>query len=149
FTSVFLVITIGMLFAVLMNQRINNKIRGFFRSIIMFPWLVSSAVVGSIWVLILSPFGLFNWFLTNIGLIDEGIAWLSEGKFALIGLIIANVWRGFPFAMLMLLAAFQTVPEDTLEAAEVDGASRFVRFFKIVLPQIKGMLLTVMTLELI
>jgi multiple sugar transport system permease protein len=147
--SVTLVMIVGMIFAVLLNQNINVKIRGFFRSIIMFPWLLSSAVVGSIWVLIFSPFGLFNWFLQNLGILNEGIPWLSDSRFALLGLVVANVWRGFPFAMLMILAAFQTVPEDTLEAAEVDGANRFIRFFYIVIPQIKGMLLTIILLELI
>ncbi|GAB2560015.1 carbohydrate ABC transporter permease [Gracilibacillus alcaliphilus] len=147
--SVTLVIITGMIFAILLNQKINQKVRSFFRSIVMFPWLLSSAVVGSIWVLLLSPFGLVNVILVNSGILESGIPWLSDERFALFGVILANVWRGFPFAMLMILAAFQTIPEDTLEAAEVDGATQLKRFFLISLPQIKGILLTVTTLELI
>jgi len=149
FASLVLTIVTGMGFAVLLNQKVNAKVRAVFRSVLMFPWLISSAVVGSLWVLMLSPFGLFNWILQQFGLISEGIAWLSEERFAMAGLVIANVWRGFPFAMLMILAAFQTVPDDIQEAALVDGANRTQRFLHIVLPSIRGILFTITTLELI
>lgn len=149
FGTVALVMALGLGFAALLNLKINAKVRGLFRSVLMFPWLLSSSVVGSIWMLLLAPFGLLNWFLLQTGLIQESIAWLSDDRFAMLGLIFANAWRSFPFAMLMLLAAFQTVPEDIQEAAQVDGAGRFTRFIRIVLPQIKGILLTVLVLEII
>jgi multiple sugar transport system permease protein len=149
FGTVVLVMLSGLVFASLLNQKINVKIRGAFRSVLMFPWLLSSAVVGSVWMLILSPFGLFNWFLLKVGIISESIAWLSDERFAMIGLILANTWKSFPFAMLMILAAFQTVPDDILEAAQVDGANRLRRFVFIVIPQIKELLFTIITLEII
>jgi multiple sugar transport system permease protein len=149
FGTVLLVMLLGLAFASLLNLKINPKVRGAFRSVLMFPWLLSSSVVGSIWMLLLAPFGLLNWFLLQVGAIRESIAWLSDGRFAMLGLILANAWRSFPFAMLMLLAAFQTVPEDIKEAAQVDGAGRFTRFIRIVLPQIKGIMLTILILEII
>lgn len=149
FGTVVLVMLLGLSFASLLNLKINPKVRGAFRSVLMFPWLLSSSVVGSIWMLLLAPFGLLNWFLLQVGVIRESIAWLSDGRFAMLGLILANAWRSFPFAMLMLLAAFQTVPEDIKEAAQVDGAGRFTRFIRIVLPHIKGIMLTVLILEII
>ncbi|QMV42634.1 carbohydrate ABC transporter permease [Cohnella cholangitidis] len=149
FGTVLLVMVLGISVASLLNQNINTKVRGIFRSFLMFPWLFSSSVVGSIWILMLTPFGIVNWLMMKIGAIDTGIAWLSDETFAMIGLIITNAWRSFPFAMLMILAAFQTVPEDIKEAAEVDGAGMFRRFVSIVLPHIKGIMFTVMTLEII
>ncbi|MEK3914484.1 carbohydrate ABC transporter permease [Paenibacillus sp. FSL H7-0331] len=149
FGTVVLVMLSGLIFAALLNQKINVKIRGAFRSVLMFPWLLSSAVVGSVWMLLLSPFGLLNWFLLKVGLINESLAWLSDERFAMIGLILANTWKSFPFAMLMILAAFQTVPDDIIEAAQVDGANRFRRFVFIVIPQIKDLLFTIITLEII
>ncbi|TNJ64960.1 sugar ABC transporter permease [Paenibacillus hemerocallicola] len=149
FGTVVLVMLLGLSFASLLNLKINPKVRGAFRSVLMFPWLLSSSVVGSIWMLLLAPFGLLNWFLLQVGVIQESIAWLSDGRFAMPGLILANAWRSFPFAMLMLLAAFQTVPEDIKEAAQVDGAGRFTRFTRIVLPHIKGIMLTILILEII
>lgn len=149
FGTVFLVMLLGLLFASLLNLKINPKVRGVFRSVLMFPWLLSSAVVGSVWMIMLAPFGLVNWLLLETGIIGESIAWLSDDRYAMLGLIFANVWRSFPFAMLMMLAAFQTVPEDIQEAAQVDGAGRFKRFVSIVLPQIKGIMLTVIILEII
>jgi multiple sugar transport system permease protein len=149
FGTVILVMVLGISVASLLNQNINTKVRGVFRSFLMFPWLFSSSVVGSIWILMLTPFGIVNWLMMKVGALDTGIAWLSDETFAMIGLIITNAWRSFPFAMLMILAAFQTVPEDIKEAAEVDGAGMFRRFVSIVLPHIKGIMFTVMTLEII
>jgi multiple sugar transport system permease protein len=150
FGSVGLDLIIGLTLAVLLNKKINTRIRGFFRSILMLPWLFSSAVVASAWVLMLNPFGIINWILQRIGFTNlSQIAWLSDERFAMVALILANVWRGFPFVMLMLLAGLQTVSKDLEEAAEVDGASPFQRFIFVVLPQIKSIMLTVSILEII
>lgn len=150
FISVGLNLVIGMTLAVLLNQNINSKIRSVFRSIFMFPWLISSTVVASIWVLMLNPFGIINGTLQFLGFSDlSTISWLSDERFALLGVILGNVWRGFPFVMLMLLAGIQTVPNDIREAAYVDGANRFKAFYYIILPQLKGIILTVTTLEII
>lgn len=146
--SVICGLTLGFILALLLNQPINTKFRAFFRSILMFPWLTSSTVIAALWMLILNPFGLFNWFLQSIGLSGQ-TAWLSEESTALFGVILANIWRGFPFMMLMLLAGLQTISKDLYEAADIDGAGFFRRLFYVTIPQLKNILLTVTVLEII
>jgi multiple sugar transport system permease protein len=141
---------IGLTLALLLNQPINSKIKGIFRSVIMFPWLFSSTVVAAAWMLIFNPFGLLNWILRGIGFTElSQIAWLGDEQFALLGVTIANIWRGFPFMMLMLLAGLQTISNDLYEAAEIDGAGFFQKLFYITIPQLKPIILTITTLELI
>ncbi|WP_248924335.1 carbohydrate ABC transporter permease [Paenibacillus hamazuiensis] len=140
----------GLTLALLLNQSINSKVRGVFRSILMFPWLFSSTVVAAAWMLILNPFGLLNWMLKSVGLEQLGqTAWLSHEQLAIVGVIFANVWRGFPFMMLMLLAGLQTISKDLYEASDIDGAGFFQRLFYVTLPQLRNILLTLTILEII
>jgi multiple sugar transport system permease protein len=141
---------IGLTLALLLNQPIHSKVKGVFRSVIMFPWLFSSTVVAAAWMLIFNPFGLLNWILSGIGLTElSQTAWLGNEQFALLGVTVANIWRGFPFMMLMLLAGLQTISNDLYEAAEIDGAGFFQKLIYITLPQLKPIILTITTLELI
>jgi len=143
-------LVVGLLLAILLNQPINTKFRAVFRSLLMFPWLTSSTVIAATWMLILNPFGLLNWFLKLIGLASLGqTAWLSEESTALFGVVIANIWRGFPFMMLMFLAGLQTISKDLYEAADIDGAGFMQRLRYITIPQLKSILLTVAMLEMI
>jgi len=149
-TSVICGLILGLLLAILLNQPINTKFRAVFRSLLMFPWLTSSTVIAATWILILSPFGLLNWFLKFIGLETLGqTAWLSDENTALFGVVFANIWRGFPFMMLMFLAGLQTISKDLYEAAEIDGAGFLQRLRYITIPQLKSILLTVAMLEII
>ncbi|WP_050179730.1 carbohydrate ABC transporter permease [Domibacillus robiginosus] len=150
FTSVLLGLTVGMTFALLLNQPINSKFRGVFRALLMFPWLTSSTVVAAIFMLMFNPFGLINYLLKGIGLETiSQTAWLSNETTALFAVIIANVWRGFPFMMLMILASLQTISHDLYEAADIDGAGFFQKLIYITIPQIKNIILTVAVLEFI
>lgn len=149
-TSVLLGLIVSLTLALLLNQPINSKVKGIFRSVLMFPWLFSSTVVAATWILIFNPFGLLNWILQMVGLTELGqTAWLSHEDYSLFGVILANVWRGFPFMMLMLLAGLQTISKDLYEAAEIDGANFFQRFIYVTLPQLKNIMMTVATLEII
>ncbi|MFD1167882.1 carbohydrate ABC transporter permease [Oceanobacillus caeni] len=141
---------IGMTFALLLNQPINTRFRAVFRSVLIFPWLTSSTVVAAIFMLMFNPFGLINHFLGLIGIDSLAqTAWLGNEKTALASIIVANIWRGFPFMMLMLLAGLQTIPKDLYEAAELDGAGFFKRLFYITIPSMKNIILTLATLEFI
>ena len=147
--SVTIIIVSGLFFASLLSQHINTKLRGALRTSLMLPWLFSSSVVASLWVIMLNPFGIVNWLLMKLGIVSEVIGWLGDERFALMALVITNVWRSFPFAMLMLLAGLQTVSEDIKEAAVVDGAGPIKTFFYVILPQVKNVVFTVTTLQLI
>ncbi|SHE10359.1 Inner membrane ABC transporter permease protein ycjO [Chlamydia abortus] len=150
FISVACGLILGLTLALLLNQPIHSKLRGVLRSLFMFPWLTSSTVVAAVWMLILNPFGLLNWILQSLGFQELGqTAWLSNEHTAIFGVILANIWRGFPFMMLMLLAGLQTIPKDLYEAADLDGAGFFRRLFYVTLPQLKSILLTVTVLEII
>ncbi|MFD0871506.1 carbohydrate ABC transporter permease [Paenibacillus residui] len=150
FVSVACGLILGLTLALLLNQPIHSKLRGALRSLFMFPWLTSSTVVAAVWMLILNPFGLLNWILQSLGFQELGqTAWLSNEHTAIFGVILANIWRGFPFMMLMLLAGLQTIPKDLYEAADLDGAGFFRRLFYVTLPQLKSILLTVTVLEII
>ena len=140
----------GLILALLLNQPINLKVRAFFRSILMFPWLISSTVIAATWILILTPFGLFNGILKFFGFYElSQMAWLGDERTAIFGVIAANIWRGFPFMMLMILAGLQTIPKDLYEASDIDGANFFGRLLHITLPQLKNIILTITILELI
>jgi multiple sugar transport system permease protein len=148
--SVFSGLTIGLTFALLLNQQINTKFRAIFRSILMFPWLTSSTVVSAIFMLLFNPFGLVNKMLSGLGFTEiSQTAWLGDEKTALLAVIVANIWRGFPFMMLMLLAGLQTISNDLYEAADIDGAGFFKKLIYITIPQLKNIILTLGILEFI
>ncbi|KMY50998.1 carbohydrate ABC transporter permease [Peribacillus loiseleuriae] len=148
--SVVMGLVIGLTFALLLNQPINTKFRAVFRALLMFPWLTSTTVIAAIFMLMLNPFGLVNKILGGLGFMElSQMAWLGNEKTALMGVIIANIWRGFPFMMLMLLAGLQTISHDLYEAAEIDGAGFFTKLVYITIPQLKNIIMTLVVLEFI
>ncbi|PYM54489.1 MAG: hypothetical protein DMD77_23140 [Candidatus Rokuibacteriota bacterium] len=93
--------------------------------------------------------GLFNVGLHDLGIIGAGIHWLGNPDLAMLSVIMANVWRGFPFFGVSFLAAMQTVPQDLYDAASVDGASAWQQFWRVSLPSIKGVVAIVTLLSTI
>ncbi len=150
FSSVGVELVFSLGVALLLNRPINSIFRSFFRSILMFPWLLSSTVIAALWILIFTPFGLVNGVIEMLGIHSlVYFPWLGDERTALFSIIVANIWRGFPFMMLMLLAGLQTVPEELYEAAMIDGASGFQRLVNITIPQIREIIFTVTMLEII
>jgi multiple sugar transport system permease protein len=100
-------------------------------------------------VLMLAPIGVFNGLLTSLGLLDaaETISWLGDPSTALGSVTAMNVWRAFPFFMVMLLAGLQNIPKQLYEAAEIDGASMFRQFWHITLPQLRSVMTTIVLLD--
>ena len=95
-------------------------------------------VAGIIWKWMYdSIYGALNNVLLKIGLINSPIEWLSNPKLALFSVILVNLWRGFPFVMLILLAGLQAIPEQLCEAAAIDGASKGQQFFHITISELK------------
>lgn len=128
---------LGLGLAVLLNSRI--KARSVLRSMTLLPWVLPQIVGAYIWLLIFNPqYGVANQFLTEIGILSRGqsISWLTSSDVALWSTMIVTVWRFFPIATLMLLAAMQGVPEDRYEAAAMDGAGALRRFRHVTLPGI-------------
>jgi len=131
---------IGFGVALLLNERL--PFRGMFRVLFLLPWMFPAVVPGITWRWIFDGlFGVFNELLYRVGYYGENdipIAWLGQTSTALAATVVANVWRGFPFMMVLLLAGLQAVNGELYEAAAIDGAGRFQRFRDITLPAMRG-----------
>lgn len=139
---------VGLALALVLNQRFTGQrlLRGMF----LIPWLIPGVVVSFLWMWIFDAnYGVLNGILTSIGVIDEPRAWLFETATAQSALILAKTWNSFPWVMVMLLAALQTVPDELHEAAAMDGAGTIRRFFTVTWPHIAGVAGLVLLLEFI
>jgi multiple sugar transport system permease protein len=135
---------VGLIAAVLLNQSV--VFRGYFRAIVLIPWVVPSSLAAMMFGLLFTSTGLVNTMmhnigLTQLGLVPENFAWLSDPRTAMPTIIFTNMWKGFPFFAVMLLAAMQAIPGDLYEAARVDGASTLRSFWHITLPSIRPTIL--------
>lgn len=145
---VFFHIIIGLSIAIALNTRIRAKL--FFRLIALLPWTVPDVVAGITWKWMYDPvYGLLNDLLSRLNLIHSPILWLSDPKLALASIIFADIWRGFPFVMIILLAGLQAIPEELYEAARIDGSSGFQAFRFITVPSLKKLLIVALVLDIV
>ena len=149
--SVGLHLVLGLALAMLLSAKISARAQGMFRGALILPWMFTAAVVAVNWRLILNPFGIVNALLAQFGWMSLAapINWLGELSLALPALILINLWRGYPFVMLMLLAALQSIPPVLYEAAAVDGAGGWARFRHVTIPSIKPVVASVGLLDAI
>ena len=141
-------ISISLALAVLLNRPFKGKRIAY--TILIIPWAVSPVVNGFLWKYLLNPTtGMINSILKLLGLVSESIPWLSNSSTAMFGVIIAALWKGTPFTILILLTALKTIPLNLYESAEVDGAGLIQRFRNITVPFIMPTLFLVTLLETI
>ncbi|MEC1398662.1 carbohydrate ABC transporter permease [Peribacillus simplex] len=139
---------LGLISAIALNQQIKG--RAIFRGVIIIPWVVPIVVAGMTWTWMLTPdYGILNYLLTKGGIIDKPYYWLGEMNSALLTVTFVNIWRSFPYYTICILAALQSIPKELLEAASIDGAGVMNRFFKVVLPQLKGVSFVLIFIHLI
>lgn len=113
--------------------------RGVLRAVLLIPYVISAVAASYLWKwLYHSDFGVIGALSVQIGITDRPINFLDNIHTALPALIVVNVWREFSFAMIMLMAGLQTVPEQLLRAAQVDGANAWQRFWHVTMPHLKG-----------
>ncbi|QHC60835.1 ABC transporter permease subunit [Rathayibacter sp. VKM Ac-2760] len=129
-------VAIGLALAVALNKPRRGV--GIYRSAIYLPMVFSLAVTGLFWRVIYQPDGVVNTFLGGIGLGDLERQWLADPTLALYAVLVAAVWRQCGYIMVLYLAGLKGVDPSLEEAAQVDGASRTQRFWRIVMPQLKG-----------
>jgi multiple sugar transport system permease protein len=131
---------IGLLLALVLNQKIRATT--LLRVLITIPWTLSPVVIAVIFQALYVPnrTGLLNYFLMSLGMIDQPVAWLGVGT-AMVMVVVANIWFGMPFSLIMQLAGLQSIPNDVYEAATVDGAGAWRKFFRITLPLLKPTIL--------
>ena len=133
----------GLGLAVLMNQ--SFRLKNLARAALLLPWIVPTALSAIAWLWLFdATFSVFNWAIVRSGIADRGINWLGEGVWAMTSIIIANIWRGTPFFAISILAGLQTVDRELLDAAAVDGASPWQRFWRITIPLIRPVVLIVL-----
>jgi multiple sugar transport system permease protein len=148
FFSVILHMILGLAVAVVLNSALPAK--PLFRIIALLPWVVPDVVAGIIWKWMCDPiYGALNDLLLKIGIIENPIEWLSNPKLAMASVIVVNLWRGFPFVMLILLAGLQAIPRHLYEAAAIDGAPRFQQFIHITLPGLRKMIVVALALDIV
>jgi multiple sugar transport system permease protein len=139
---------IGLALALVLNERFRGQ--RFFRGAFLIPWLIPGVVVSFLWMWIFDAnYGVLNSVLTQVGVINEPIAWLFGVDSARGALIVAKTWNSFPWIMVMLLAGLQTVPGELHEAAAIDGAGPIRRFFTVTWPHVRGIAGLVVLLEFI
>ncbi|MFC5501913.1 carbohydrate ABC transporter permease [Lysinimonas soli] len=149
-SSVIAHLVIGLGFALMLNSPLLGRLsRATFRVIFILPWLFTAAIIAILWRLILDPNGVINFLLQQTGVIHEGIAWFATPSTALLAVTVMNIWGGYPFFMISLLAGLQGIPRDLYEAATVDGASWFDQFRNVTLPQLRPIILSMATLDLL
>lgn len=113
--------------------------RGVLRAILIIPWVISAVATSYIWKWIYhSDFGVIGAVLVELGLADRPPNLIDNVDTVLASLIVVNIWREFPFAMIMLMAGLQTVPDQLLRAARVDGASTWQAFWHVTFPYLRG-----------
>ena len=140
---------LGMALAVILNTGLKGA--RFIRSVMMMPWVVPTIISALIWMWVLQPqYGLVKYaegVFTSGGVTDLAI--LNDPGTALLGVAIAALWKQVPLTTLLLLSGLQNVPDDMLEAATIDGASRSKKFFAIVIPYMKSVISIVVSMAII
>jgi ABC-type sugar transport system permease subunit len=128
---------VGFCLALLLNRE-DIRGRGIFRALFLIPWVVPNVVTSLIWKWMYNDqFGLINFGLKSIGLINQPILFLADVNFAMISIIIVQIWKLYPLTTVMLLAALQNIPKDLYESAMIDGCSAWRRVWHITLPMIR------------
>lgn len=138
--SLAIAVPFALMLAVLLTQ--NIKYQAFFRSIFILPWVISQVAAALTWGWLYNTnFGPFTYLLKVLGF--KGIKFLGDPNYAMISLIFANVWRTYPFAMILMLAGLQSIPKELLEVARIDGANSLQIFFRIKLPLIQNVIMNI------
>jgi multiple sugar transport system permease protein len=139
---------LGLLAALLLNQRLPMS--GVFSAIMVIPYVIGQVTAAYLWRWLMhGDFGVISLTLMNWGVIDRPIPFLQDPRVVMTALVLVNTWKSFPFAMIMLLAGLQAIPQDLYKAARVDGANRFQQFIEITIPQLMPVILVTTVLLVI
>jgi multiple sugar transport system permease protein len=131
--SVFFKLVLGLVMALVLDE--VKFFKNFFRGILLLPWIVptSLSALGWLWMFD-SQFSVLNRLLLDWGLISEKIIWLGTPATAMFSVQLVNIWRGIPFFGISLLAGLQAIPQELYEAADIDGASAWSKFWNVTFP---------------
>lgn len=137
---------IGLALASFFKRRF--PLSGLLRSLLLLPWLLPLIVSSAVWRSILDKdSGILNQVLSGVGL--QAVPWLTSTQFALIAVIMVNIWIGIPFNVTILYGGLQDIPEELYEAAALDGATKWKAFWHITLPNLRPVLSVVLVLGVV
>jgi len=139
---------LGLWLALLLNRHVPFK--SFFRAVVLLPFIVPTALSAlAFWWMYDAQFSVISWALMKMGLIDRYIDFLGDPWNARLSVIAANIWRGVPFVAICLLAGLQTISPSLYEAAALDGATPWQRFWYVTLPLLTPIIAVVMTFSVL
>jgi multiple sugar transport system permease protein len=146
--SVGLELALGLVFAILLNERFRGQLPA--RLAMIAPWALLTVTNGVLWKWILDPtYGIANGLLLQMGVLQAPKAWLADTFWTMQVIIVADVWKTVPNMTLLLLAGLQPIPDDLYEAADVDGATRWQKLTGITLPLLRPVILVAIALRTI
>jgi multiple sugar transport system permease protein len=141
---------IGVPCALLLNRRFRG--RRLLRGLVVIPWVIPIAISAQAWLWILdSSYSVINWCLVHWGILSPAhiINFRGDKNWAMLSVIAVNVWRGFPFTAIVILAGLTAIPDEILERARLDGANGFQRFVHVISPMIRPILLVSLLFSII
>lgn len=146
--TLFLQVVLGVAAALMLHQAI--VFRALARSLILFPYFVSTVVAVLVWRWLFNDlYGILNHLMMWSGLLQMPLDWLGSMPNAMVSIVLVGAWKYFPFVVIAILARLQTIPDQLYEAATIDGAGAWSRFTDVTLPQLKDVLMVVVLLRAI
>ncbi|AOM84497.1 carbohydrate ABC transporter permease [Salisediminibacterium beveridgei] len=142
-----LLVILPIFVAVLVNQEIKGAV--FFRSAFFLPVVTSMVVAGLAWDLLYREYGVLNYILQFIGVIEEPVHWLTSTTTALFAVMVVTIWKGIGYYMVIYLAGLQSIPDDLYEAAKIDGANWWQQVTKITIPMLMPFIAVVSMMSII
>ena len=134
--SVLIEILVALPLAILLNQRMY--LRGLWRALITLPWAVPTIAVAAAFLWLCNPhYGIINQLGLEIGVLKEPLGFFGDPDLALPSVVLAHAWKGLPLVFIIVFASLQSLPEEQMEAAKIDGAWRLAQFRYIILPHLK------------
>lgn len=146
-TTLAVEIPLGIGSALVFSRIRNSALRGLGATIVFIPYMIAPLTTGLIWKLLFTYDGLINGLISGLGL--DPLAWFAAPGSAFATVVVAEIWRSYPFGFLLFLAAISALPEEPFEAAVVDGASKFQSFRLITLPLLRPTLTIVLIYQVV
>lgn len=138
----------GFILALLLNQQFKG--RGIVRAVSLIPWATPGVLIGLMWKWIYDGnYGVLNDLLMKLNIIDQPIMFLSQTSTAFSSVIVTIIWQGIPFFAIMILAGLQSISHEMYEAADIDGATKLQKLFRITIPSLKNVIFITIILRII
>ena len=134
---------LGMAAALAINRNVRGKTT--FQAVLLIPWVIPFVVSGIMWAFLFHPrWGAINDILLRVGMIEEPILVLGQPATALFGVMLAYIWKVYPFVTVLILAGLKSIPDVLYDAAAIDGADGFKSFRYVTLPSLRTILSTIL-----